>query len=80
MPSEIAWSFKKDDNKNKINKRNRALMSDRGEFDTQFIITMLTQNTKRNTKQLRVHYKNLKMLVRRCWLSMYQQLSLIEWQ
>ena len=30
MPSEIAWSFKKDDNKNKINKRNRALMSDRG--------------------------------------------------
>ncbi|TIA92337.1 hypothetical protein E3P99_00678 [Wallemia hederae] len=31
MPSEIAWSFKKDDNKNKINKRNRALMSDRAE-------------------------------------------------
>lgn len=30
MPSEIAWSFKKDDNKNRINKRNRALMSDRG--------------------------------------------------
>ncbi|TIC71026.1 kinase-like protein [Wallemia mellicola] len=31
MPSEIAWSFKKDDNKNRINKRNRALMSDRAE-------------------------------------------------
>ena len=32
MPSEIAWSFKKDDNKNRINKRNRALMSDRGVY------------------------------------------------